>query len=330
MAQLAPAAAMMLPMLASSLSGLMGDNGSSGGSGAGMSPESQRALQVLKLLEAVYGNGDANDPEVGQLRSQLGVTGSGSAATAIKARQLFQRNAATAFNNLDNQLCSYITSLKGYNKNDKKAVTQLLREVNIALAELGPQAYTKEGRKQVHATLTAALKKASTIVAGTQSSSADVAGAINRLTNQYLYNIAGKTYPAAGGAIGGRASSIGQRAVQVALAQLGKRYVFSEEGPNVFDCSGLVHYAANKAGVKLPRLTADQYLRSLPRVSAGQIRPGDLIFSTSHFKGGRATHVMMYAGVDRSGKPICIQASSGRGNVNITSLPRSYYAARFA
>ncbi|WP_433202532.1 transglycosylase SLT domain-containing protein [Nocardia sp. CA-107356] len=199
----------MLPMLASALAGLGSGSGGSGsgsgtGSGAdsggadgsegGLSPEAQKALQALKLLAAVYGDGKTDDPEVKQLRQQMGINGSGSGATAIKARQLFQKNAATAFNNLDNQLASYITGLAGNHTVDKKAVTALIREVNVALAELGPQAYTKAGRQKVHQILTTALQKASQIVTGSNATASTTANAINRLTNQYLYNIAGKKY----------------------------------------------------------------------------------------------------------------------------------------
>ncbi|WP_406271738.1 phage tail tip lysozyme [Nocardia sp. NBC_00881] len=209
---LLPAAAMagtmamgMLPMIASALAGLGGGGGGAapttgaegGTTAGGMSPESERALKVLKLLEAVYGGGDPSDPEVKELEQQLGVsTGSGSGATSIKAKQLFQRTAATAFNNLDNQLVSYMRGLAGNNKVDKKAVTGLLREVNVALAELGPQAYTKAGQQKVHQILTAALQKAQAIVSGGQTNATDTANAINRLTTQYLYNIAGKKYTA--------------------------------------------------------------------------------------------------------------------------------------
>ncbi|WP_157172457.1 DUF4226 domain-containing protein, partial [Nocardia pneumoniae] len=157
-----------------------------------MSPEAARALQVLKALEEVYGD-DPSDPRVRELQQQLGVSsGRGAGAASIKATRLFQRTAAKAFNNLDNQLVRCIQGLAGSNKVDKKAVIGLVREVNVALAELGPQAYTKEGQRRVHQILTAALQKAQSIVSGGQAKSADTAAAINQLTKQYLYNIAGK------------------------------------------------------------------------------------------------------------------------------------------
>ncbi|WP_157129606.1 DUF4226 domain-containing protein, partial [Nocardia amamiensis] len=206
-AMAAPLALGMLPMIASALAGL-GSGGGGGGAapvaadgggetGGGLSPEALRALRVLKALEAVYGGGDPSDPQVRELQQQLGVSpgrGAGATSRSVRATRLFQRTAATAFNNLDNQLVAYVRGLAGSNKVDKKAVVGLVREVNVALAELGPQAYTKAGQRKVHQILTAALQKAQSIVSGGSAKSADTAAAINRLTKQYLYNINGKNY----------------------------------------------------------------------------------------------------------------------------------------
>lgn len=334
----------LLPILGSALSGLLG-----GGSGGGqpaegqMSPEAQKALEALDLLAEVYGDGPTDDPQVKKLREELGLnedgsdssdgsSGSGSSgetARMVKARQLFQKNAAKAFNNLDNQLANYIKRLAGNNSVDKKAVTALIREVNVALAELGPEAYTKEGQQKVREILTRALKKAHGIVAGGQANADDTAASINKLTNQYLYNLAGqdvpKGYMSQGGtALGAGGSAAARRAVEVALAQQGDPYVWGAEGPNNFDCSGLTQYAAKAAGVNIPRVAADQY-RSLPKVPPGQIQPGDLVFPSSSFKSGGPGHVMMYIG---DGK--VVHAPRTGDVVRVAALPSSYEAARWA
>ncbi|WP_330257109.1 DUF4226 domain-containing protein [Nocardia sp. NBC_00565] len=329
-----PAGAMalsMLPMIASALAGLGSGSGSgSGGSGSegssgdsGLSPEAQEALKTLKTLAAVYGDGDSSDPEVTALRKELGVngSGSGSTATSIKARQLWQANAATAFNNLDNQLATYITGLAGNHKVDKKAVVALIREVNVALAELGPQAYTKAGQQKVHQILTTALQKAHSIVSGTTTSAKDTANAINRLTGQYLYNLNGQEYP---GGTGTSTSAAAQQAIKVALAQVGDPYVWGAEGPGSFDCSGLMQYAAAKAGVKIPRTAAQQY-QQLPKVNPKNIQPGDLIFPDSEFNGGNPQHVMMYIGNGQ-----CVEAPRTGLNVRVRALPSSYHASRYS
>jgi cell wall-associated NlpC family hydrolase len=47
----------------------------------------------------------------------------------------------------------------------------------------------------------------------------------------------------------GGSSAARNRVVQIALAQLNDRYVAGGTGPDTFDCSGLVRYAYNQAGV---------------------------------------------------------------------------------
>ncbi|WP_281875012.1 phage tail tip lysozyme [Nocardia sputorum] len=255
----------MLPMIASALAGLGGggDGGGSApvasgvgsdGSGAvagGMSPEAARAMDVLKQLEGVYGEGEPVDPQARELPQQSGgVSGSGATTRAIRAKRLFQRNAAKAFNNVDNQLVSYVQGLKGSNKVDKKAIIKLVREVNVALAELGPQAYTKAGQQKVHQILTAALLKAQSIVSGGSATSSDTAAAINRLTKQYLYNIAGKNYTPPTGTNGtsGSADNIpgGSNANPADIY----RYLISKHGLTPAQAAGIVGNIQVESGFK--------------------------------------------------------------------------------
>lgn len=66
-------------------------------------------------------------------------------------------------------------------------------------------------------------------------------------------------------------------AVQFALDQLGKPYVFGAAGPGSYDCSGLTMRAWGKAGVNLPHSAAGQYDYG-HHVSRSDLQPGDLIF----------------------------------------------------
>jgi len=70
-----------------------------------------------------------------------------------------------------------------------------------------------------------------------------------------------------------------KKAVEYALAQLGDPYVWGAEGPNSFDCSGLVQSAYAYAGVSVPRVAADQYnaTRDKP-VDTEKLLPGDLLY----------------------------------------------------
>jgi len=72
-------------------------------------------------------------------------------------------------------------------------------------------------------------------------------------------------------------SAAAQRAVQFALAQVGKPYVFGAAGPGSYDCSGLTMAAWRAGGVSLPHSAADQYNYG-HHVSRSELQPGDLIF----------------------------------------------------
>ncbi|MEZ0165537.1 C40 family peptidase [Kineococcus sp. LSe6-4] len=66
-------------------------------------------------------------------------------------------------------------------------------------------------------------------------------------------------------------------AVDWALAQLGKPYVWAADGPDSFDCSGLTMRAWGAAGVALPHSSRMQYSGQAP-VALGDLAPGDLVF----------------------------------------------------
>lgn len=66
-------------------------------------------------------------------------------------------------------------------------------------------------------------------------------------------------------------------AVEAALAQQGKPYIWGGAGPDGFDCSGLVMYSWDQAGVSLEHGSIAQYYETT-RVSESQLEPGDLVF----------------------------------------------------
>ncbi|MFI5532710.1 NlpC/P60 family protein [Kitasatospora sp. NPDC051853] len=85
-------------------------------------------------------------------------------------------------------------------------------------------------------------------------------------------------------------SQAGRKAVAFALAQLGKDYLWGGTGPDKFDCSGLTSQAWLAAGVRIPRVSQDQWAE-LAKVPLNQMRPGDLVV---YYAG--ATHIGMYIG----------------------------------
>lgn len=68
-----------------------------------------------------------------------------------------------------------------------------------------------------------------------------------------------------------------QGAVDWALAQRGKPYLWGGTGPDAFDCSGLMLKAYESVGVSIPRVSQDQWEFG-PEVSQGEEQPGDLVF----------------------------------------------------
>lgn len=92
----------------------------------------------------------------------------------------------------------------------------------------------------------------------------------------------------------------------------GKPYVWGAEGPDAFDCSGLVKYALEKAfGKSFPHYSGDQYAMSRP-VKDPQM--GDLVF----FGPGGRNHVGVYAG---NGKVwSAMSPSSGIGMANVSDF----------
>ncbi|NUU25930.1 MAG: C40 family peptidase, partial [Streptomycetaceae bacterium] len=84
-------------------------------------------------------------------------------------------------------------------------------------------------------------------------------------------------------------------AIAFAKAQLGKPYIWGGEGPQGYDCSGLVMQAWRRAGVELTHFAATQYAESRP-VSYAELRPGDLIFWTETARAEDIHHVAMYLG----------------------------------
>jgi cell wall-associated NlpC family hydrolase len=78
-----------------------------------------------------------------------------------------------------------------------------------------------------------------------------------------------------------------------------KPYIWGDEGPNSFDCSGLVYAAYRSAGLGWPnwdRLNSALYAGYTFHVPLTQLQPGDLLFYS--YKGTISTihHITIYAG----------------------------------
>lgn len=97
--------------------------------------------------------------------------------------------------------------------------------------------------------------------------------------------------PVAGFADGRLAAA---RAVDYAVKMVGKPYRFGGSSPSTgFDCSGLIQFSFQQAGVMLPRTTNEQrYASRLVRGS--NLRRGDLLFFDQ--EGKKNSHAGIYVG----------------------------------
>ena len=78
--------------------------------------------------------------------------------------------------------------------------------------------------------------------------------------------------------------------IQAALSRIGSPYSWGAAGPNAFDCSGLVMWAFQQAGIALPHSSQALAQGGQP-VSRDQMQPGDLVTYYSD-----ASHVAIYIG----------------------------------
>jgi cell wall-associated NlpC family hydrolase len=89
------------------------------------------------------------------------------------------------------------------------------------------------------------------------------------------------------------ATGASTQVVSTAFKMLGRPYRFGGSTPSGFDCSGLVQFSFQQAGLNVPRTALEQYERSTP-VPDNRLQPGDLLFFTLNSR--RVAHVGIYVG----------------------------------
>jgi cell wall-associated NlpC family hydrolase len=164
---------------------------------------------------------------------------------------------------------------------EQTAAAQLITDRSTKYTQLNTTIATKQ----------AALQKFEQAHA-TELGQADLAESTQdqALGNQYL----------AGAPAGRGADRRAVAALTVALAQRGKPYEWSEEGPQTFDCSGLMWYSYHQSAsgsFPLARVSRDQYWQTHTKVvDRYSLLPGDLLFFSSSNSWTGIHHVAMYAG----------------------------------
>lgn len=88
-------------------------------------------------------------------------------------------------------------------------------------------------------------------------------------------------YNNGGGGGGGSVGNYGS-VVDYAMSRIGCPYVWAAEGPDAFDCSGLVRWAYLQVGISLPHYTESLYACAKNRVPVSEARPGDVLYRPGH------------------------------------------------
>ena len=113
-------------------------------------------------------------------------------------------------------------------------------------------------------------------------------------------------------------TSVGARAVAIAMQYLGVPYVWAGEDPQTgFDCSGLTMYVYGKLGIRLTHFSGAQFNEGI-RVPRALLQPGDLVFF--HDSPVGPGHMGMYVGngqfihAPRSGDVVKISSLASYGD----------------
>jgi len=113
--------------------------------------------------------------------------------------------------------------------------------------------------------------------------------------------------------------------IEAAEAKIGKPYVGGAEGPNSFDCSGLVYWCLKQAGSNRGRYNAAGYaaVTTWKKLTWSELKRGDLMFFWSDTK-NKIGHVAIYIGGG-----MIIDASSSNGKVVKRSCTTSWFRTNF-
>lgn len=161
------------------------------------------------------------------------------------------------------------------------------RQANIAAAKL-EEAKVIQGEyaaKVAHATeLMDSLDTEARELLEQEQAAAAAAAAAQLEAEQEAQRQAQANTPSGDTVIGGNGIEVPSQGsvVSYALSRIGCPYVLGAEGPDAFDCSGLVTWAYAQVGIHLIHYTEDQRAAARQVVSVAEARPGDVLYRPGH------------------------------------------------
>ena len=131
-----------------------------------------------------------------------------------------------------------------------------------------------------------------------------------------------------------------QKAVDLAYSKLGCRYVYGTQGPNTFDCSGLVYWIYHtQLGYSMGRTATAQWKNGI-QISfdishpGRALKPGDLVYFRTSPGSSSIGHIGIYVGATYNGKDTpygefsFIHAANSNSGVIWGNLNTDYYRSR--
>ena len=115
-------------------------------------------------------------------------------------------------------------------------------------------------------------------------------------------------------------STIGEKAALTAVSMIGRPYKYKGDSPAGFDCSGLVQYSYQSAGLDVPH--GAKSLMNRTRSIGRNLQTGDLLFFNE--RGKKFSHVGIYLEKDTF-----VHAPSSGGTVRKDSLQDPYWKDHF-
>ncbi|WP_460405526.1 C40 family peptidase [Actinophytocola sediminis] len=214
------------------------------------------------------------------------------------------------------------TALGVLASDNEKALSKLSGAVDMAAAAQAKATDAQTRAKDATVASEQALKKIEKSARDLEKQKEVVNDAYEELSGDEQAELAGPGPADNGVFLGGPGA--GGSAAKVAMAQVGKPYIYGDEGPDTYDCSGLMQYSYAAAGIQLPRSSREQYNVGTS-VAYGEWKMGDLLFYGS--SAGSIHHVAMYIGdgmlvhASQPGVPVKTGAAPDGGGSD-------YFAAR--